>query len=262
MTQGYMNNADADIQIRAIGYVRSCFQHKFGTPRQGSLTPSSRGCIELDRTWIGSGAFDGLKGFSHVWLITWLHHFNHDRNQVKSKVHPPRLEGESRGVFATRSPHHPNPLGLTLAQVEEVLEHEIVVSGIDLIEGTPVLDIKPYLSAADRPNQFADGWLEQIANKVWEVRFTEESLHQLGQLCAPVPLEEFRKLIVEMIQQDPRPLSYREKNTEPYAAHLYNVNVVFEFLGDHFLVTLCEAKSQGQKSRNAIKSPAGPTHNA
>ena len=95
----------ADIQIRAIGYLSSCFQHKFGTPRQGSLTPSSRGRIELDKSWIGSGSFDGLSGFSHVWLITWLHRFNHDRNQVKSKVHPPRLEGASLGVFATRSPH-------------------------------------------------------------------------------------------------------------------------------------------------------------
>jgi tRNA-Thr(GGU) m(6)t(6)A37 methyltransferase TsaA len=256
-----MKNADQDIQIRAIGHMRSCFQHKFGTPRQGSLTPSSRGRIELDKTWIGSGSFEGLTGFSHVWLITWLHRFNHDRDQMKSKVHPPRLEGQSLGIFATRSPHHPNPIGLTLAKLESVGEHAIEVSGIDIIEGTPILDIKPYLPMADRPEEFTHGWLSTIENKVWDVRFTPESLMQLQALNTETPFAEFQKLIVEMIKEDPRPLSYREKNTEPYAAHLYDVNVVFEFLGDHFLVTRCEAKSQGQNSRQIKKSPIGPTLN-
>lgn len=254
------------IELRPIGFISSCFQHKFITPRQGSLSPSSRARINLDKRWIGPGAFDGLESFSHVWIVAWLHHFNHDRTQVKSKVHPPRLEGAKRGVFATRSPHHPNPIGLTLAKLESVHEYHIEVSGVDLIENTPVLDLKPYLPDADRPTEFTRGWLDQVSNDVWEVRFNSEALKQISDLrdsgVLSVSAEEFQKLLIEVIKEDPRPLSYRDKNREPFAAHLYDVNVVFEFCGDHFLVTGCEKKSEGQKTTTINAKPTGPSQRA
>lgn len=257
---------NSQIEVRAVGKLRSCFQHKFGTPRQGSLTPSSRAIVELDKKWIGPGSLESLKSFSHVWLICWLHHFNHDRKHVKSKIHPPRLEGEKRGVFATRSPHHPNPIGLTLARLEEVGEYHLVVSEVDLIEGTPVLDVKPYVPAADRPEVFSHGWLAQVPDKKWPIHFQAQALQEISELyhqgaLQPQP-EEFVQLIREVIQEDPRPLSYRGKDEEPYAVHLYDVNVIFEFHGDGFTVTRCEPKNQGHRSKTISDNAAGPTNRA
>lgn len=259
-------NSETKIVLRPVGVIRSCFQQKFGTPRQGAHTPSSRATIELDKRWIGAGSLDGLKGFSHVWIVSWLHHSSHDREQVKTKVHPPRLEGEKRGVFATRSPHHPNPVGLTLARLEEVGECHLIVSGLDLIEGTPVLDLKPYLPDADRPEEFSRGWLDRVQAPVWAVQFSGESLEDIRDLCErgvlPVAASDFQRLLVEMIQDDPRPLSYRDKNREPYAVHVYQVNVLFEFRGDHFAVTRCEEKHQGQKNTPIMANPTGPIQRA
>src|SRR5262249_16291394 len=130
-----------------IGYVRSVFDHKFGTPRQGGLAPHSRASLLLEPVWPHKGLFDELEGFSHAWLISVFHQSKN--TNVPSKIHPPRLEGKTVGVLASRSPHRPNNIGLTLARIERVEGDTLHFSGVDLVDGTPILDIKPYLAEAD-----------------------------------------------------------------------------------------------------------------
>nr|XP_045602356.1 tRNA (adenine(37)-N6)-methyltransferase-like [Procambarus clarkii] len=139
---------------KPIGHIISWFRTKNGTPRQGSVSTLSRGILKVDRSVFNNPhhALEGLHEYSHVWIF-----FVFDQNDEKAlghsktKVAPPRLNGERVGVFATRSPHRPNPLGLTLARLERVQDDSLYLSGIDILDGTPVLDIKPYIPQYDAP---------------------------------------------------------------------------------------------------------------
>jgi tRNA-Thr(GGU) m(6)t(6)A37 methyltransferase TsaA len=111
--------------------------------------PLAEGKILIDAKWQPEISLQGLQGFSYVWVIFLFHKNTNQR--FHAKVHPPRLGGDSMGVFATRSPHRPNPIGLSLLKLESVQSDHLVVSGLDLIEGTPILDIKPYLSEVEGP---------------------------------------------------------------------------------------------------------------
>ena len=115
-----------------IAWIRADFQQKFGTPRQGSLAKHSRARVELEPKWKGRGILCGLEGFSHVWLITYLHLSLNTRQ--RSKVHPPRLKGEKVGIIASRSPHRPNNIGLTLARVMKCEKDELHIAEIDLVD--------------------------------------------------------------------------------------------------------------------------------
>ncbi|KAK4309724.1 hypothetical protein Pmani_018654 [Petrolisthes manimaculis] len=138
-----------------IGYISSWFQNKNGTPRQGSVSSLTRGKLRLEKCIFNNPqhALQGLNQYSHIWIF-----FVFDQNTCsgkgfrKSKVSPPRLNGERVGVFSTRSPHRPNPLGLTLACLEKVEDDCLYLSGIDILDGTPVLDIKPYILQYDAPS--------------------------------------------------------------------------------------------------------------
>ena len=156
-----MQSQKDSFSIQPIGFIRSVFDHKFGTPRQGSLAPSSQAEFDLAPEWRGKGMFSGLEGFSHVWLVSVFHQ-NKNLRQA-GKIHPPRLLGESVGVLASRSPHRPNALGLTLARLERVDVDKIYLSGVDLVDQTPIVDIKPYLAEADRPAEFTSGWAGRLA---------------------------------------------------------------------------------------------------
>nr|XP_027212808.1 tRNA (adenine(37)-N6)-methyltransferase-like isoform X1 [Penaeus vannamei]XP_027212809.1 tRNA (adenine(37)-N6)-methyltransferase-like isoform X1 [Penaeus vannamei]XP_027212810.1 tRNA (adenine(37)-N6)-methyltransferase-like isoform X1 [Penaeus vannamei] len=138
-----------------IGYIKSWFRHKNGTPRQGSVTTLSRGTLKIDKAVFNNPhhSLEGLDEYSHIWIFFIFNKNGEikDGNHVKSKVAPPRLNGKRIGVFATRSPHRPNPLGLTLAHVEYIKEDCIYLSGLDILDGTPVVDIKPYIPEYDCP---------------------------------------------------------------------------------------------------------------
>nr|CAD1825573.1 unnamed protein product [Ananas comosus var. bracteatus] len=140
-----------------IGVVQSCFSTRNGTPRQPLLVPLARACLVLDPTRVPAEGLEGLADYSHCWIL-YVFHLNTDldklwkepsRSKFKAKVRVPRLEGGKMGVLATRSPHRPCPIGLTVAKVEAVDGHSILLSGVDLVDGTPVLDIKPYLPYSD-----------------------------------------------------------------------------------------------------------------
>ena len=134
---------EASYNIKPIGYLESCFREKFGTPRQSGFVKNARARLTLVNE-INSSCFEGLDGFSYIWIIFIFHVGLKDYNNKKSKVAPPKLEGAKKGVFATRSPHRYNPIGLSIAKLDKLDGRTVEISGIDLIHGTPVIDIKPY----------------------------------------------------------------------------------------------------------------------
>lgn len=152
------------VQLNTIGVVRSPYRERFGTPRQATVGDPgggddvAEGILELRQSLVPASALKDLDGFDYVWVIAWLHLNHHWRPQVK----PPRGPREARGVLATRAPHRPNPIGLSACQVVRVVGHEVHVRGLDLLDGTPILDIKPYVPYADAfPNARA-GWVDLV----------------------------------------------------------------------------------------------------
>jgi len=137
--------------MKVIGRIRSCFRRRFGAPRQGSVVASSRGVLKMTAECNPAMSTDSLDQYSHVWLIYVFHENTNlgGKSQVKSKVRPPRLGGDKVGLFATRTPHRPNPIGLSLVKLDRVKDGVLYFSGIDLLDGTPILDVKPYLPPTD-----------------------------------------------------------------------------------------------------------------
>eukprot|EP00980_Cylindrotheca_fusiformis_P017501 scaffold5490_cov125-Cylindrotheca_fusiformis.AAC.18 len=156
---------EADISrgllVKRIGTIRSIYRLCVGTPRQGLLAPNARGKIELEKVGDSSTASSviGLEGFSHIWIIFVFHLNTKSRNskRIKTKIAPPALGGDKVGIFATRSPHRFNPIGITLCKLDRIerinqnKKEQVVlhISGLDLVDGTPVLDIKPYVPIYD-----------------------------------------------------------------------------------------------------------------
>ncbi len=144
---------DHDITLHPIGWVESVFKEKFGAPRQSGVVPSATGVIHFYPPYDQPDAFAELEGFSHLWVVSQFH-LVPDDGGFRPKVRPPKLGGSKKvGVFASRAPFRPNRLCLSVVKLEEVeIEKSAVslrVSGLDMVDGTPVLDIKPYLPYAD-----------------------------------------------------------------------------------------------------------------
>ncbi|XP_059486840.1 tRNA (adenine(37)-N6)-methyltransferase isoform X2 [Neocloeon triangulifer] len=139
------------ISFQIIGHVSSWFTEKRGTPRQPGVCKESMGKLTLKKDLFTNPehTLDGLNNFSHLWLI--FHFHKNLATHVKAKVAPPRLNGERVGVFGTRSPHRPSPIGLSLVKIENIEGATILFSGVDMVDGTPVLDIKPYIPHYDSP---------------------------------------------------------------------------------------------------------------
>ena len=157
-----------------VGVIHSCFKEKFGIPRQPGLAPDARAVLELLPPYNRAEAVRGLEGFSHVWLSFIFHACLGE--PWKPTVRPPRLGGNRRlGVFATRSTHRPNPIGLSAVELEKieaapgrVLLH---LKGVDLLDGTPVLDIKPYLPYSDNIPGALGGFAPEMPAAPFEVSF-------------------------------------------------------------------------------------------
>ena len=186
--------------MKIIAHIENDFPTKFGIPRQSGLVNSLRSRIVFAPEYRNPDAFRGLEDFSHVWLI-W--EFSQAvRQKWSPTVRPPRLGGNTRmGVFATRSPFRPNPVGLSAVQLEEVVLHGadapyLVVSGADLMNGTPIYDIKPYLPYADCKPEASGGFAPQ-RGKTLAVDFPVE-------LLSRVP-EDKRDALTGVLAQDPRP---------------------------------------------------------
>ncbi len=144
--------------LRVIGHLNSCFREKFGTPRQPLVVPGATASLTISKEFLPEHSLAGLDRFSHVWLISYFH-LNTNKT-VRPKIHPPRLKGESVGLFASRSPHRPSPIGLSLARLVSVKGATVHLAGIDLVDGTPILDIKPYIPEWDIAEGATSGWVK------------------------------------------------------------------------------------------------------
>lgn len=221
--------------FKPIGFIKSCYPDKFGVPRQSGLVKQTISELAIEPEWQPELALQGLTEYSHVW-VTFVFHLN-SNTKYHPKVHPPRLKGETIGVFATRSPHRPNPIGLSLATVEKIEGGKIFLGGLDLVDGTPILDIKPYLPQFEALPQARGGWAVKDEHQVDDIQvtFTAEAKAQLElwQKRGHVRLQE---IIVDILKQDPRPVVYRGfegMEDSPYrnehAFRLYDGDVHFRF---------------------------------
>ena len=143
-----VQNLKQGYQYRPIGFVESPFPDRRGTPRQPVLVPAAKGKIRFDKSIIQAEHFKEITQFSHIWVIFVFHENTNgdtESSQVPARIKPPRLGGQKVGCLTTRSPHRPNAIGLSVCEVVEVGSDFIQVSGIDMVDGTPVLDIKPYI---------------------------------------------------------------------------------------------------------------------
>jgi tRNA-Thr(GGU) m(6)t(6)A37 methyltransferase TsaA len=221
--------------MEPIGLIETCYPDKFGTPRQPGLVKESWARLRVDRRFQPEQAFIGLSGFSHLWLIFVFHQNSNLR--YHAKVHPPRLGGESIGVFASRSPHRPNPLGLSLVELEKIDGDSLILRGVDLIDGTPILDIKPYLPDIESRPEARAGWTTDVAAGEINVEFSEQHSRTLKAWSARISQPQLKALITETLRLDPRPLVYRGlegDSSSPYrsehAVRFFDGDVHFRFV--------------------------------
>ena len=211
------------MEIRQIGHMVSDFSEKFGIPRQSGLVAELESLVVFEPEWRDENALRGIEGFSHVWLI-W--EFSQARREGWSPtVRPPRLGGNQRmGVFATRSPFRPNPLGLSCVRLLGVEKHPsygtvLRVGGADLLDGTPIYDVKPYLPQADCHPEALGGFAESTPWHGLEVEMPPE-------LLAKVPADK-RRALLAVLAQDPRP-SYQADPTRVYGMSFASLQIKFQ----------------------------------
>jgi len=196
--------------MRPVGVVHSCFRDKFGIPRQPGLVPAAEATIELLPPANQPETVRGLAGFSHLWVVFVFHACPPD--SWHPTVRPPRLGGNERvGVFASRSPFRPNRLGLSLVRLEEVVTDgagvSLRVSGADLLDGTPVLDLKPYIPYAEAIPEAQAGFAPEAPSLRLAVSFSPAAL---AAIAARPELPRLRELIEQLLALDPRPATGRE----------------------------------------------------
>lgn len=213
--------------IEPIGYLRSCFKEKFAIPRQPRLAPAARGVLELLPPFDSADAVAGLEQVSHVWLLFLFHQAL--EAQPRLRVRPPRLGGNRMvGVFATRATHRPNGIGQSVVKLDRVEPGRLLVSGIDLLDGTPVVDIKPYVPYADA---LPDATNEMAAEAplLIEVLWSETALQQARaealRLAEPVV-----ELIEQCLAQDPRPAYQKPDPERRYGAQFWDLDVRWHYL--------------------------------
>lgn len=217
-----MGSRDAETNLETIAHIHTDLPEKFGVPRQSGLVPQLRGTIVFEPPYRNPDALRGLEGFSHLWLIFRFHQAV--RAEWSPTVRPPRLGGNQRmGVFATRSPFRPNHLGLSCVKLEGVRQEErwgpvIEVSGADLVDGTPILDIKPYLPYADCHPEACGGFTDPLGGQTLTVR------------CEPALLAAFsapqREGLMGILACDPRP-RYQDDPQRVYGLSFAGKNVKF-----------------------------------
>lgn len=213
------------MNIEPIAFAENDFTEKFGIPRQCGLTTLTTK-ITLLPQYADSNALRGLEEFSHIWLIWGF-------SEAPSKgfsptVRPPRLGGNVRmGVFATRSPFRPNSLGLSVVKIEEINGCALTVSGADLLNGTPIYDIKPYLPYADSIPEASNGWALTEKGAVLQVEFPAELQHLIP--------ESKRAGLIELLSQDPRP-QYQDSPDRIYTMAFGKFQVSFRVAGNTLTV--------------------------
>ena len=221
--------------MKKVATIYTDFPDKFGIPRQSGLIDELVGKIVFEKEYRDDSALKGLDGFSHLWLIWEFSEAK--REEWSPTVRPPRLGGNTRmGVFATRGPFRPNPVGLSAVKIKGVEKTKnegsvIYVSGADLMNGTPIYDIKPYIPLSDCIPDALEGYTSQTKVHFLNVDFPEDLLNV-------IPTEK-RTALIKVLEQDPRP-SYIDDSERIYGVSFAGYNVKFRVQGD--ILTVCEVE--------------------
>lgn len=229
-----------EYQIKAIGIIHSCFKEKFAIPRQPALAPAATGEIELFAPFDDPIAIEGLEEVSHLWLSFIFHQALPKENELRLRVRPPRLGGNKKlGVFATRATHRPNPLGLSVVKLDGIKNGRLQISGIDLLDGTPIVDIKPYVPYADSlphaKNEIANA--QPVLSVVeFEADALSEALFHGLRLDQPV-----KELIEQMLAQDPKPAYQKPDPERLYGVKIWDLDVKWRYLNPGCLTVISVA---------------------
>ena len=224
-------SAPEEMTLKVIAHIRTAFPTKFGIPRQSGLVDSLRGEVIFTPEYRNADAVRGLEDFSHIWLV-WQFS-GAVRDSWSPTVRPPRLGGNTRmGVFATRSPFRPNPLGLSSVQLEAI-EHRpdvgpvLIVRGADLMDGTPIFDIKPYIPYSDAKPDATGGFTDRVGDFLLKVDFPRELLDKLP--------GDKRDAAIGVLSHDPRP-SYQRKPGRIYGLQFAGMDIRFTVEDDKLTV--------------------------
>ena len=218
--------------MKIIARIYTEFDEKFGIPRQSGLVTETVGKIVFEPEYRNPEALRGIDGYSHLWLI-WQ--FSEAvRDEWSPTVRPPRLGGNKRmGVFATRSPYRPNPIGLSSVKLLDIKRAEsegtvLYVGGADLLSGTPIYDIKPYLAFTDSHPDAVGGFADEVKEYEIKVEISEKARARLD--------ENEEKKLVALLRQDPRP-SYKSEDEKIYGMRLGGKEIKFKYENCKLIVT-------------------------
>ena len=235
----------------AIGVLHSCFQAKFGIPRQPGLIPEATGAIQLLPPYDQPNTVRGLEDFSHLWVLFVFHEAL--RESWKATVRPPRLGGDRRiGVFASRSPFRPSPIGMSVVRLRGIRcrggKVVLDIDGVDILDNTPVLDLKPYLPYADIVPAATGGFApEAPASEALPTSFTPTAEAQAAALEKRLP--GFRELARKVVSADPRP-AYQREPGRVYGVFLHEYEVVWE-AGENSAVIVAVNRADPPHARRA-----------
>lgn len=228
-------------RLAPIGIIHSPFKEKFGIPRQSALAPAAEATLELLPPCDRDEAVRGIEGFSHLWLLFLFHGVAPGR--WSPTVRPPRLGGNRRvGVFASRSTHRPNPLGLSVVELLGVARESgrllLHLRGVDLLDGTPVLDIKPYLPYADSIPDARAGFAPQPPPQRLAVAFSAQAAAACARRQRELP--HLRALIEQVVALDPRPAYREDSDGRLYGVRLYDCDVRWRVEGERAEIVAVE----------------------
>lgn len=232
----------SDLTVPVIGIVHSPFHEKFGIPRQPNLVQVPA-IIEFNPPYDDALAFEGLDEFSHLWLI-WSFHQNKADSQspkkFRTQIRPPRLGGNQKlGVFASRSMYRPSELGLSVVELVKVIRQngkaKLLIRGADLLNGTPIVDIKPYIAYSDAIPEAKSGFAQTapaLLNVEWAIKASEQAKALIKQQLFDT---EQQGLINELLALDPRP-AYQDDANRVYGMAYDFVNITFRIAGQQVIV--------------------------
>ena len=212
------------MNLKVIAYARNGHTDKFGIPRQSREESPIETRIVFEPEYAVPEALRGIEGYSHLWLIWGFSEITNQQSPITNPswsptVRPPRLGGNKRmGVFATRSPFRPNPLGLTSVRLLRIEHGELIVSGADLLDGTPIYDIKPYLSFSDSHEDAQNGFAEETADYQLPISNDQSPMSLLP--------DDIRRDVEYILSQDPRP-GYQDDPDREYKLDYAGWNVTF-----------------------------------
>lgn len=213
--------------MQPIALIHTPFKEKFAIPRQPSLAPAACGIVELLPPFNDPLALEGLDQVSHIWLLFEFHAVGAQNDSLR--VRPPRLGGNDKlGVFATRSTHRPNGLGLSVVKLDKVSGTRLYVSGVDLLDGTPIVDIKPYVPYVDAIDN-AYNRIADASPACIQVTFSPEALQQAQQHSLRLGQEVYA-LVEQCLAQDPKPAYQQPTPERVYAVRLWDIDLRWRYL--------------------------------